>query len=88
VVITRLPFAVPDDPVEATLSEWVRSQGGQPFRDVTLPDAARRLVQASGRLLRTEQDRGRITVLDARLITRRYGQQILQSLPNYRLETS
>jgi ATP-dependent DNA helicase DinG len=88
VVITRLPFAVPDDPVEATLSEWVRSQGGQPFRDVTLPDAARRLVQSSGRLLRTEQDRGRITVLDARLITRRYGQQILQSLPNYRLETS
>jgi len=88
VVITRLPFAVPDDPLEATLADWVRAQGGQPFRDIALPDAAQRLVQASGRLLRTEQDRGRITVLDARLAKRRYGQQLLQSLPNYRLEMS
>jgi ATP-dependent DNA helicase DinG len=87
VVITRLPFAVPDDPVEATLAEWVRSRGGQPFRDIALPDAARRLMQATGRLLRTEQDRGRITVLDRRLLSKHYGRALLQSLPDYRLVT-
>ncbi len=86
VVITRLPFAVPDDPVEATLAEWVRSRGGQPFRDIALPDAARRLMQATGRLLRTEQDRGVITVLDRRLVSRQYGRALIKSLPNYRLE--
>ncbi len=87
VVITRLPFAVPDDPVEATLAEWVRSRGGQPFRDIALPDAARRLMQATGRLLRTEQDHGRITVLDRRLLSKQYGRTLLQSLPEYRLLT-
>ena len=87
VVITRLPFAVPDDPVEATLAEWVRSRGGQPFRDIALPDAARRLMQATGRLLRTEHDRGKVTVLDRRLVSRQYGKALLQSLPNYRLVT-
>lgn len=87
VVITRLPFAVPDDPVEATLAEWVRSRGGQPFRDIALPDAARRLMQATGRLLRTEQDHGKITVLDRRIVSKQYGKTLLQSLPNYRLVT-
>lgn len=87
VVITRLPFAVPDDPVEATLAEWVRSRGGQPFRDIALPDAARRLMQATGRLLRTEQDTGKITVLDRRLVSRQYGRALVQSLPNYRFQS-
>jgi ATP-dependent DNA helicase DinG len=85
VVITRLPFAVPDDPLEATLAEWVRSRGGQPFRDIALPDAARRLMQATGRLLRTEQDTGQITVFDRRIISKQYGRALLESLPDYRL---
>lgn len=87
VVITRLPFAVPNDPLEASLAQWVRARGGQPFRDIALPDAARRLVQASGRLLRTERDRGRITILDRRIVSRRYGRDLLACLPNYRLVT-
>jgi ATP-dependent DNA helicase DinG len=87
VVITRLPFAVPDDPVEATLAEWVRARGGQPFRDIALPDASRRLMQATGRLLRSEHDRGTVTVLDRRILSRDYGRALLQSLPDYALVT-
>ena len=87
VVITRLPFSVPNDPLEAALAQWVRERGGQPFRDISLPDAARRLVQASGRLLRTEQDEGKITILDRRILSRSYGKVLLECLPNYRLVT-
>ncbi len=86
VIIAKIPFAVPDDPVEASLAEWVEARGGNPFMDISVPDAAIRLVQASGRLLRTEQDRGIITILDRRLVTRRYGQALLDSLPPYQRE--
>jgi len=83
VVIAKIPFAVPDDPVEAALSEWLEAQGRNPFMEITVPDAAIRLIQACGRLLRTEQDRGRITIMDRRLVTARYGQMILNSLPPF-----
>ncbi|MTI12429.1 ATP-dependent DNA helicase DinG [Sansalvadorimonas verongulae] len=86
VVIAKIPFAVPDDPVEASLAEWVEARGGNPFMEISVPDAAVRLVQASGRLLRTEQDKGRITILDRRLVSRRYGQALLNSLPPYKRE--
>ena len=86
VVIAKIPFAVPDDPVEAALSDWLEAQGRNPFMEITVPDAAIRLVQASGRLLRTEQDRGRITLMDRRVITQRYGQMILDSLPPFKRE--
>jgi ATP-dependent DNA helicase DinG len=84
VVITKLPFAVPDDPVEAAVAEWLEAQGRNPFMEVSVPDAALRLKQACGRLLRSETDTGRVTVLDPRLTTRRYGQAILQTLPPFR----
>ena len=84
VVIAKLPFAVPDDPVDAALAEWLESQGRNPFMEISVPDAALRLVQASGRLLRTEADTGRITLLDRRILTRRYGRAILDSLPPFR----
>lgn len=84
VVITRLPFAVPDDPIDASLAEWVTARGGNPFMEITVPDASIRLVQAVGRLLRTEQDKGRITILDRRIVTRRYGQLLLNALPPFR----
>jgi ATP-dependent DNA helicase DinG len=84
VVITRLPFSVPDEPVEATLSEWLKSRGRNPFFEVSLPAASLRLVQASGRLLRHETDSGRISLLDRRLWTRRYGGQMLSALPPFR----
>ncbi|NWO07946.1 MAG: ATP-dependent DNA helicase DinG [Alteromonadaceae bacterium] len=84
VVITRLPFSVPDDPIEASLAEWVTQRGGNPFMEITVPDASVKLVQAVGRLLRTEQDTGRVTILDRRIIARRYGQLLLDALPPFR----
>ena len=86
VIIAKIPFAVPDDPVEAALSEWIESRGGNPFMEISVPDAAIKLVQACGRLLRTETDTGTITLLDNRLRTRRYGNAILNSLPNFTRE--
>jgi len=83
VVIAKLPFAVPDDPVEEALAEWVQKNGGNPFMDITVPDASLKLVQACGRLLRNERDRGRITLLDRRVVTKRYGKVLLDSLPPY-----
>ena len=84
VVITRLPFSVPDDPIDASLAEWVTSRGGNPFMEIAVPDASIKLVQAVGRLLRTEQDTGRVTILDRRIVSRRYGQLLLDSLPPFR----
>ncbi|MAC48014.1 MAG: ATP-dependent DNA helicase DinG [Oceanospirillum sp.] len=84
VVITRIPFSVPDDPVERTLSEWIEQRGGNPFLQITVPDASIRLVQAVGRLLRTESDTGKISLLDRRVLTKRYGTQLLNTLPPFR----
>ncbi|MFO8142469.1 MAG: helicase C-terminal domain-containing protein, partial [Marinobacter sp.] len=84
VVITRLPFSVPDDPIEASLAEWVSQRGGNPFMEITVPDASIKLVQAVGRLLRTEQDTGRVTILDRRIVARRYGSLLLDALPPFR----
>ncbi|PZP23675.1 ATP-dependent DNA helicase DinG [Pseudomonas kuykendallii] len=84
VVIAKIPFAVPDDPVEAALSEWIEARGGNPFMEIAVPDASLRLIQACGRLLRTEADRGTITLLDRRLVTQRYGKAILNALPPFR----
>lgn len=86
VVIAKIPFAVPDDPVEAAMAEWIEAQGGNAFMQIAVPDAAIKLVQACGRLLRTEEDKGVVTVLDRRLISKRYGKAILNSLPPFRLE--
>lgn len=84
VVIAKIPFAVPDDPVEAALSEWIEARGGNPFMEISVPDASLRLIQACGRLLRTEADRGTITLLDRRVVTQRYGKAILNALPPFR----
>lgn len=83
VVIAKIPFPVPNDPVDATLGEWVKAQGRNPFQEISVPEAALRLIQASGRLLRQESDTGTITILDERLMTRSYGRAILDSLPPY-----
>ncbi|MDQ2078437.1 ATP-dependent DNA helicase DinG [Marinimicrobium sp. ABcell2] len=83
VVIAKLPFSVPDDPIEASLAEWVEARGRNAFMEITVPDAALKLVQACGRLLRSETDRGKITLLDRRIVTKRYGKAILNSLPPF-----
>jgi ATP-dependent DNA helicase DinG len=86
VVIAKIPFAVPDSPLEAALAEWVEAQGRNAFMEISVPDAALRLVQAAGRLLRTETDTGRVTLLDKRILTKRYGSAILDSLPPFKRE--
>jgi ATP-dependent DNA helicase DinG len=86
VLIAKIPFAVPNDPIEATLSEWIEKQGMNAFMTLAVPDAAFRLVQASGRLLRSETDTGRITLFDERIVNKRYGKAILESLPPYTRE--
>lgn len=83
VVIAKIPFAVPDDPVEAALAEWIEARGGNPFMEIAVPDASLKLIQACGRLLRTEQDKGTISLLDRRIVTQRYGKAILNSLPPF-----
>jgi ATP-dependent DNA helicase DinG len=88
VVIAKIPFAVPDSPLESALAEWIESQGRNAFMDISVPDAALRLVQASGRLLRSESDTGRVTLLDRRVVTRRYGRAILDSLPPFRRDVA
>ena len=84
VIIAKLPFAMPDDPVAKTLSEWIRQRGGNPFMEISVPDASIKLTQAVGRLIRTETDHGRVSILDTRLITAQYGQRLLDALPNFK----
>lgn len=84
VVIVKLPFMSPTDPVGETRAEWIEARGRSPFAELLLPEAHRRLVQACGRLIRTESDTGRITVLDRRLTTKAYGRRMLDTLPPYR----
>jgi ATP-dependent DNA helicase DinG len=86
VVIVKLPFAVPDDPIDQAMAEWAQAQGKSPFFDIAVPDAALKLVQACGRLIRHEGDYGRITLLDRRIVSQRYGRALLDSLPPFRLE--
>lgn len=84
VIIAKIPFSVPNDPLEESISEWLESQGRNPFMEVSVPDASLKLIQACGRLIRTETDKGQVTILDNRLVTKRYGKMILDSLPPYR----
>ncbi len=86
VMIAKIPFAVPDDPLEAGLSEWITARGGNPFMQITVPDASTRLIQACGRLLRSESDAGEVVIFDKRLQTRRYGELLLNALPPFRRE--
>ena len=85
VVCVKLPFAVPDSPVLRTLSAWISARGGDPFMEISVPAAARKLEQAVGRLIRTESDTGRVTVLDPRLWQSQYGRSILRGLPPFKL---
>ncbi|ANB52009.1 ATP-dependent DNA helicase DinG [Aeromonas veronii] len=82
-VITKLPFAVPNSPVEEATAEWVEQRGGNPFLQLTVPEASRKLIQACGRLIRKEADRGRVTILDRRLLSKRYGKGLLDALPPF-----
>jgi len=81
VIITRLPFDPPTHPVAEARAEWVREQGGNPFNDLTLPDALMKFRQGVGRLIRSKTDRGLVTILDTRILTKSYGREFLACLP-------
>jgi ATP-dependent DNA helicase DinG len=84
VVIDRVPFTRPDDPLEQARREAVERAGGSGFRDVDLPAAALVLAQGAGRLLRHRDDRGVVAVLDSRLATAGYRRVLLEALPPMR----
>ncbi|HMA12493.1 MAG TPA: ATP-dependent DNA helicase, partial [Steroidobacteraceae bacterium] len=81
VVIDRLPFASPDDPVTRARARQVREQGGNPFQDFQLPEAALALQQGVGRLIRSETDTGVVAICDPRLYGKGYGRMLLDALP-------
>ena len=88
VVIDKLPFAAPDDPVFEARLQAIRRAGGNPFRDEQLPQAVIALKQGVGRLIRTERDRGVLVLCDPRLTQKSYGETFLESLPPFRTTRS
>jgi ATP-dependent DNA helicase DinG len=85
VIIDRLPFAVPSDPVIQARMKAIEEAGGQAFRDYQVPAAVLTLKQGFGRLIRSLEDRGVLVLLDPRIRTKSYGQTFLASLPPYRV---
>jgi ATP-dependent DNA helicase DinG len=83
VIIDKLPFQVPSDPLVSARMARVEREGGSPFSDYQVPHAILRLKQGLGRLIRSKSDRGVLSILDNRLSTKGYGKVFLASLPDY-----
>ncbi|MFM7101040.1 MAG: ATP-dependent DNA helicase, partial [Verrucomicrobiota bacterium] len=86
VIITRLPFAVPDHPLIEARLERIEARGGNAFTEFSLPEAILKFRQGVGRLIRTKSDSGIVVVLDNRLLTKRYGQAFLDAVPSCPVE--
>jgi len=82
VIITRLPFAVPDHPLIQAKLELVEARGGDAFTEYSLPEAILKFRQGVGRLIRTKSDSGIVVILDNRIVTRPYGRAFLKALPD------
>ncbi|OHB74478.1 MAG: hypothetical protein A2Z25_22815 [Planctomycetes bacterium RBG_16_55_9] len=86
VIIVRLPFAVPDQPLLAGRLEQIQQRGGNPFRDYQLPSAIIKFKQGFGRLIRSKTDTGIVVILDARIVNKSYGPQFLAAIPKCKIE--
>jgi len=85
VILCRLPFRVPTEPVLKARMAAIEMRGGNPFGELSLPDAVVRLRQGFGRLMRRQDDRGVVLILDSRIVKKSYGSVFLESLPSARL---
>ena len=86
VIITRIPFAVPDHPVTASRLEHIEQRGGNSFSEYSVPEAILKLRQGVGRLIRSKKDKGICVILDNRVLTKSYGRAFLAAMPDCPVE--